>query len=311
MPAPALSLRAVTKRYGDLTAVADLSLDVEPGEILGFLGPNGAGKTTTIRLLTGFLRPTSGTVQLLGHDLNDGRAAMAARARLGFVPDVAGLDTTATGRGLLDDLAALQGRPPVERERIIAALDLNPGDLRRPMGRLSRGTRQKINIVQGLQHRPDVLVLDEPTEGLDPLAKRALFDLLAEARGRGATIFFSSHVLGEVEELCDRVALIRGGRLVAVDAVNRLRAHLQRRVSLVLAPDTGAEGIAARLGSTAGAGAVVERDGRWEFLADDLQAVLRLLAELPVADVIIQPPSLEEVFLSYYRPEAGSGDGLE
>lgn len=297
----AIALRGVTKRYGELTAVDGLDLLVRPGEMLGFLGPNGAGKTTTIRLLTGFLRPSAGTVHLLGHDMADRRQALLARRSLGFVPDIAGLDATATGRELLDDLAALQGRPPLDREAVISALELNPGDLRRPLGRLSRGTRQKVNIVQGLQHRPDVLVLDEPAEGLDPLAKRALFALLDEARGRGATIFFSSHILSEVEALCDRVALIRGGRLVAVDTVNALRAHMQRRVSLLPAAATDESSIAGQLASMPGISELRPRDGRLEFLAADLPALLRLLPQLPLADVSIEPPSLEEVFFYYYQ----------
>jgi ABC-2 type transport system ATP-binding protein len=301
---PAIVLDNITKRYGDLTAVDGLNLDVHRGEILGFLGPNGAGKTTTIRILTGFLRPTSGRVCLLGHDMAEERAALQARASLGFVPDVAGLDATATGEWLLDDLAGLQGRPPVDRETVIAAMELHSRDLRRPMGRLSRGTRQKINIVQGLQHRPDLIILDEPAEGLDPLAKRALFRLLNNARERGATLFFSSHILSEVEELCDRVALIRRGCLVAVDEIATLRANLQRRVDLLLAEPVE---IGEQLADLPGISGIVRRDGRWLFATSDLPATLSLLARLPVLDVAIEPPSLEEVFLSYYREETSHG----
>jgi ABC-2 type transport system ATP-binding protein len=300
MPA-AIELRQLSKQYGDLAAVSDLDLTVAPGEVLGFLGPNGAGKTTTIRLMTGFLRPTGGAVALLGHDMATAAGSLAARRRLGYVPDVAGLDATATGRRLLDDLARLQGVPPVDRAALIAALELDERDLRRPMGRLSRGTRQKVNIVQGLQHRPDLLILDEPTEGLDPLAKRALFTLLREAQSRGATLFFSSHILSEVEELCDRVALIRRGRLVAVDEIVALRATLQRRVDLLLSEPV--PGMAARLAALPGASQISERDGRWRFTAADLPALLRLLAELPVLDVAIEPPSLADVFMRYYEPE--------
>ena len=237
---PAIQLTNVSKQYGAYEAVTDLNLIVATGEVIGFLGPNGAGKTTTIRLLLGFLRPSAGSVQLLGHDMAVPQAARQARRSLGFVPDVAGLDPAATGLWLLDELARLQGRPPVDRQQLIDALELRPQDLKRPMGRLSRGTRQKINIVQGLQHRPDLIILDEPTEGLDPLAKRALFDLLRMAHRRGATIFFSSHVLAEVEELCDRVALIRSGRLVTVARIDDLRAHLQRRVTVQIAGDQAA-----------------------------------------------------------------------
>lgn len=303
MPAnnSAIVLQGVTKTYGDLTAVADLNLAVRPGEILGFLGPNGAGKTTTIRILTGFLQPTSGTVRLLGYDMAHEREGLLARASLGFVPDVAGLDATATGEWLLDDLAALQGKPPVDRDALIAALELNRRDLRRPMGRLSRGTRQKINIVQGLQHRPDLLILDEPTEGLDPLAKRALFRLLNNARSRGATLFFSSHILSEVEDLCDRVALIRRGRLVAVDEIATLRANLHRRVDLLLAEPVDLE---PQLQALPGVGDISQRDGRWLFATADLPVLLRFLADLPVLDIVIEPPSLEDVFIRYYQGES-------
>ena len=189
-------------------------------------------------------------MQLLGHDMAIPQAARRARSSLGFVPDAAGLDPAATGLWLLDELARLQRRPPVDRQQLIEALELRPQDLKRPMGRLSRGTRQKINIVQGLQHRPDLIILDEPAEGLDPLAKRALFDLLGAAHRRGATIFFSSHVLAEVEELCDRVALIRSGRLVTVARIDDLRAHLQRRVTVQIGGEQA--GIERLLGGAAG-----------------------------------------------------------
>lgn len=299
---PAIILQQVTKRYGNFEAVRDLNLRVEMGEVLGFLGPNGAGKTTTIRLLLGFLRPTAGVVQLLGQDMATSRGALRARSQLGFVPDVAGLDPAATGEWLLDELARLQRRPPVDRDRLIDVLELRSQDLQRPMGQLSRGTRQKINIVQGMQHRPDLLILDEPTEGLDPLAKRALFELLRETHARGATIFFSSHVLSEVEELCDRVALIRSGRLAAVDRIDDLRAHLQRRVTVHFA--AGAVNVGLQLATLPGITDLMESDGCWQFLTGDLPATLRLLAVLPIVDVAIEPPSLEDIFLRYYRPEA-------
>ncbi len=298
---PAIELTHVSKRYGAYEAVSDLNLTVAPGEVIGFLGPNGAGKTTTIRLLLGFLRPSAGSVQLLGNDMAVPQAARQARSSLGFVPDNGGLDPAATGLWLLGELARLQGRPPVDRQQLIDALELRPQDLKRPMGRLSRGTRQKINIVQGLQHRPDLIILDEPAEGLDPLAKRGLFDLLRTAHRRGATIFFSSHVLAEVEELCNRVALIRSGRLVTVARIDDLRAHLQRRVTVQIAGDQAAA--ERRLAELPASSGLAQKDGRWQFLTGDPLAALRLLATLPVTDVAIEPPSLEDVFLQYYRSQ--------
>jgi ABC-2 type transport system ATP-binding protein len=298
---PAIILRDVSKNFGQLAAVANLNLAVAPGKILGFLGPNGAGKTTTIRILTGFIKPTGGSVFLLGNDMAEAGPSLDGRRRLGFVPEVAGLDAGATGRWLLNHLARLQGHAPVDRDSLVDALGLSSHDLRRPMGRLSRGTRQKINIIQGLQHRPDVLVLDEPTEGLDPLAKRSLFRILNEARGRGATIFFSSHILSEVEALCDEVALIRQGRLVAVDDIDTLRATLQRRVTLQLADNTAAK---ARLETLPTVSRLSWREGRWQFHVAEFGPLLQLLAELPVHDVTIEPPSLEEFFMQYYEAEA-------
>jgi ABC-2 type transport system ATP-binding protein len=299
---PALSLNRVTKRYGQHVAVADLTLAAASGEMLGFLGPNGAGKTTTIRLLMGFLRPDAGSVRLLDCDMADPAQARVARQRLGFVPDVAGLEPDATGNWLLDELARLQGQPPVDRAALLATLELAPGDLRRPVKRLSRGTRQKINIVQGLQHRPELIVLDEPTEGLDPLTKRALFVMLGAAKARGATIFFSSHVLSEVEAHCDRVALIRGGRLAAVDRVEALRGRARRRVTLLLRPNEAPDA-ATRLSQLPAVSDLRQLDRGWRFYAGDLSALLTTLAALPVEDVIIEPPSLEDVFLDFYRSE--------
>jgi ABC-2 type transport system ATP-binding protein len=300
----AITLHDIHKRYGHSIAVRDLHLTVVPGEVLGFLGPNGAGKTTTIRLLMGFLRPTQGTVRLLGYDMADPAQAKQAHQRLGFVPDVAGLDPAATGERLLDDLAALQGQPPVDRAVLLETLELRPADLRRPLGRLSRGTRQKINLVQGLQHRPDLLVLDEPTEALDPLAKRALFALLQAAKARGATLFFSSHVLSEVEELCDRVALIRAGRLVAVEQMAALRTQLARRVTLTVAAN--AQEIGTQLAALPTVTDLVGEGPLWRFGIAELSPLLTLLARLPVTDLLIEPPSLEQLFLGYYGEKGRS-----
>jgi len=168
------------------------------------------------------------------------------------------------------------------------------------MRHVSRGTRQGINIGEGLQHRPELRVLDEPTEGLDPLTKRALFTLLRAARSRGATIFFSSHILSEVEELCDRVALIRRGSLVAVDRMAALQQHQERRVTLRLEPDSPPLGVEA-LHALPGVTAIAFDHGAWRLQITELKPLLALLAELPVRDVAIEPPSLEELFIRHYQ----------
>ena len=297
---PAIALRGLSKHFKDVTALDNVDLELAPSKILGFLGPNGAGKTTTIRILTGFLKPSAGTVRLQGHDMLDSAAARQARERLGFVPEVAGLDADTTGTWLLDYLARLQGQASVDRAMLVEALALDERDLHRPIKRLSKGTRQKINIIQGLQHRPDVLVLDEPGEGLDPLAKRSLFEVLKLMRDRGATIFFSSHVLGEVEALCDEVALIRKGRLGLIDDIDNLRRTMQRRVTLELDEGAGAEALLQRLPTIS---RLSHHNRRWQFSVIDLAPLLRLLADLPVRDVIIEPPSLEDVFMQYYEAD--------
>lgn len=301
----AIELAGVSKRYGRHAGVESLSFAVGAGGLVGFLGPNGAGKTTTLRLMTGFLRPDCGRAMIFGCDMADARQARLARLRMGYVPDVAGIDPALTARQLLDELAALQGRAPVLRAGLVDALQVRSADLTRPLGRLSRGTRQKINIIQGLQHDPDLLILDEPTEGLDPLTKRALFDLLRAAHVRGATIFFSSHTLSEVEELCDRVVLIRAGRLVAYDRIEDLRRDMLRRVRIHLAAPDG--DLEAALAATRGV-EQVEVDGRnIHLLTRDVTALLGLLARLPVEDVAMEAPTLESVFLRYY--DRGDSNG--
>jgi ABC-2 type transport system ATP-binding protein len=224
----AIALEKVNKSYGKNGAgVRDLSVTIAQGEMFGFLGPNGAGKTTTIRLLLGLLKPDSGSIQLFGERVQSGADVLN---RVGFLPDIARIDGGFGGQEWLNYLAALhaQSPDPVYLETLCDRLELPQADRQRKIKTYSRGMRQKLAIVQSLQHRPDLIIMDEPTEGLDPLAKRALFDLLREAQQGGATVFFSSHVLSEVERLCDRVGLIRRGELVAVDSIAALRDRQTR-----------------------------------------------------------------------------------
>ncbi|MFL5679602.1 MAG: ABC transporter ATP-binding protein, partial [Chloroflexota bacterium] len=225
----AIETRGLTKRYGHrrrpglpggkrggktLVALDDLAINVRHGEIFGFLGPNGAGKSTTIRLLLGYLHATAGSASVLGFDA--ARDSVEIRRRVGYLPGGIALYDALTGERLLDYLGRLTGRPPVRRAELLDRLELSEASLRRPVRDYSRGMRQKIGIVQALQHDPELAILDEPTEGLDPLMQRAFYEILEELRASGRTIFFSSHVLSEVERVCDRVAIIRGGRLVAL-----------------------------------------------------------------------------------------------
>jgi ABC-2 type transport system ATP-binding protein len=241
MSTPAIAANRLTKRFGSLTAVQDLTLAVEPGEIVGFLGPNGAGKTTTIRMLLGFLRPTAGTATVLGV-----RLAKDARIRrhVGYLPGDLRVEPTMTGADLFAYYGRLRGG--VNRARVdelAARLDLDPS---RRFGTLSKGNRQKIGIVQAFCHDPDVLILDEPTTGLDPLVQREFLALVHEAAGRGAAVLFSSHVLPEVERIATRVAIIRTGTLVRMSTVDDLLDHARRRLELRFAepvPATIFEGV--------------------------------------------------------------------
>lgn len=309
-PEVAIELENVCKNYGRHPAVRNLNLKVVQGEIFGFLGPNGAGKTTTIRLMLGLLHPDTGRVSLLGIEVGEKETtALTARARLGFLPDSARIDGGFFGVEWLDYLAALQDATPdpIYRRALMDRLELAQTDLQRRVKTYSRGMRQKLAIIQALQHRPDLIILDEPTEGLDPLAKRALFNMLSEARREGATVFFSSHVLSEVERLCDRVALIRRGQLVAIDSIAALRDRQTRRVEIAFAneplPETELSGLLEKI-----TGSLPHREGeRWRLeLKGDLNPLLNFLSHYPVKDLVIEPADLEDIFLSYYTQSEGN-----
>lgn len=217
----------VTKMFGALRAVSNLSLSVPPGEVVGFLGPNGAGKTTTIRMLLGFLNPTSGSCAVLGGDL---RRNPGLRRRIGYLPGDFRMDAGMTGEDLFSWFGRIRGG--VNRGRVAELVKRLHLDSSRPFGALSKGNRQKIGIVQAFQHDPEVLILDEPTTGLDPLIQREFLDLVREAAGRGAAILFSSHVLPEVERAASRVAIIRAGELVTASTVEDLLDRTRHRLEL-------------------------------------------------------------------------------
>jgi ABC-2 type transport system ATP-binding protein len=275
-------------------ALEDLSIDVRPGEIFGFLGPNGAGKSTMIRLLLGFLHPTAGSATVL--DLDVVRDSVEIRRRVGYLPGGIALYDSLTGERLLDYLVALTGRPPVRREELCDRLELSPRTLRRLVRDYSRGMRQKIGIVQALQHDPELAILDEPTEGLDPLMQRAFYTILDDLRADGRTIFFSSHVLSEVERVCDRVAIIRQGRLVALEEIGQLLARRKRNVEMRLS------GPVPRLDGVPGVSGVESTDGLLTcHLEGDVGPFLAAIAGAPITDLTIEPAHLEEAFLEFYE----------
>jgi ABC-2 type transport system ATP-binding protein len=295
---PAISTAHLSKRYGRVEALSDLTLDVQPGEIFGFLGPNGAGKSTTIRTLLGFLHASGGSASVLGHDV--ATQSVEIRKRIGYLPGGIDLYESLSGAGLLDYLADLQGRAPVRREELCERMQLPASVLKRRVRDYSRGMRQKIGVIQALQHDPELAILDEPSEGLDPLMQQAFYGILAQLRDDGRTIFFSSHVLSEVERVCDRVAIIRTGRLMALHNVDELLARRKRRVQLRWrgsAPDlAGLPGLA---------DVVIDGDRISATLQGAVAPFVRAIASPNLEDLTIEPARLEEVFLEYYADDPG------
>lgn len=292
----AISTRALTKHYGSVDALTELSLEVRQGEIFGFLGPNGAGKSTTIRTLLGFLRPTSGSATVLGMDVV--ADSVEIRRRTGYLPGGVALYDSLSGEEVLDYLVDLQGRAPHRRQELCERLELGPSVLKRKVRDYSRGMRQKIGVVQALQHDPELAILDEPTEGLDPLMQHAFYGILDDLRREGRTVFFSSHVLSEVERLCDRVAIIRAGRLMALHEVHELLARRRRRVTVRW------RGVTPDLSALPGL-EDVQADGNRVIgmLSGEVAGFVRAIASPNLEDLTIEPASLEEAFLEYYASE--------
>lgn len=287
----AVELKGLTKRYPGGKGIEDVNLEVPTGEIFGFIGPNGAGKSTTLRLLMGLLRPTRGEARLFGRDVFTEGPEM--RTDVGYVPNEPALYENMTVGEVLEWFGSFRPGPSAGRRRLLCeALDLDPT---RAAEDLSLGNKKKVALVAAMQHAPKLLVLDEPTNGLDPLIQRRLFELLAEEHRQGATIFFSSHVLAEVQRVCSRVAIIREGRLVETARIDALRTHHTKRVSLLK------KGAASRVLSLSGVGGIEQDGERVRFVySGELPALLHALATDGVVDVNIEEPSLEEAFMRHY-----------
>ncbi len=289
---------ALTKTYGKSRGIEDVDLEVNEGEVFGFLGPNGAGKTTTIRTLLNFLRPTSGRASIFGLDTR--RQSVEIRARVGNLPGEFALEDRMSGEGLLRFFARLRGVEDLGYAHELA--ERLGADLKRPMRRLSRGNKQKIGLVQAMFHRPPLLILDEPTGGLDPLVQEEFLDIIEEVRAEGRTVFFSSHVLGEVERVCDRVGIIRDGELVDVELVGALVDKAFRHVSLTFGRPVDPEPFRTLPGVSD-----LEADGpKLSFtLHESPDAMVKLAARHELVGMEYERPSLEEVFLTYYGGENG------
>lgn len=303
---PAIEFRRLVKDYGPVRALDGIDLCVGRAEIFGFLGPNGAGKTTAIRCLLDLIRPTSGQALLLGFDSR--RASLEVRSRCGYLPGEFRLYDNLTGGQIIELFASLR-RGAVDRsylERLLERLDLDPS---KQAGSYSKGNKQKLALVLAIMHRPEVLVLDEPTSGLDPLVQAEVERVLREQVTGGATVFFSSHVLSEVESLCDRVGFIRSGRIVAVEDVAALKSR-----SLHILEVTFAEPVPESLFAIPGV-REVQRDGAVVHLEvrDRIDDVLKAMARFEVIDLRTEQPSLEQIFLAYYhdQPATGAREGRE
>jgi ABC-2 type transport system ATP-binding protein len=298
---PAVETVGLSKTYdGRVRALVDLDVRVERGEIFGYLGPNGAGKSTTIRLLLALIRPTAGRASLLGLDTRT--TGVAARSRVGYLPGDLRLADRLTGHEQLDSLARLRGRVDEHLrdelcERLRVVLD-------RPIRQLSKGNRQKIGLVQAFMHRPELVVLDEPTAGLDPLLQSEVRSLLRETAADGRTVFLSSHSLDEVQHVADRVGIIRSGRLVDVDAVENLRERSLRHVTITFAEPIDPSALASLDGVR-----IVSVDGpviRLSAPETAMDALVKSASRHAIADLVSQPADLEEIFLELYR-EADHG----
>jgi len=294
----ALMTQGLTKSYGRVQALRGLDLEVRRGEIFGFLGPNGAGKTTTIRCLLDLIRPNGGAVRVLG--LDPQADPVAVRARTGYLPGELQVDPNMTVEGALRYFNALR-RNKVDWafvRRLATRLDL---DLEPVIKNLSHGNKQKVGVVQALMHRPQLLLLDEPTLGLDPLMQREVLRLITEAKAEGATVFFSSHIMSEVEAVAERVAIIRQGVVVEVaepiSLINRAlrRANVRFKQPVDISPPANVPGVTV-LSQDDGTSVLLQVEG-------EMDGLIKALAAFPVSDFETERPSLEEIFLAYYEDD--------
>jgi len=287
----AIRTEGLTKRYGDVPALDHLDLEVAPGEVVGYLGPNGAGKTTTIRLLLGLISPTEGRGEIFGLDCQ--RQPVEAHRRLAFVAGEANLWPSLTGAETLRLLGHVSGRvDEAYRDELVARYELDPG---KKVRAYSKGNRQKVILIAALMTRADLLVLDEPTSGLDPLMEQAFRASIREARDRGQTVFLSSHILSEVEALCDRVGILRQGKLVELGTLAEMRHLAALTVEATFAgaiPDlSGVPGVSS-----------VRADGRVVRcqVRGPIAPLVKVLAAADVTELLSREPSLEELFLAQY-----------
>ncbi len=290
---PVIAIENLAKAYGNVQAVRGISMSVERGEIFGFLGPNGAGKTTTIRCMLDVIRPTSGSIRVLGLDAQ--RNTHELHQHIGYLPGDVRLPGRMTGRQIINYFASLQGREPVLLNKLVEMFDV---ELKRPLKSYSKGMRQKIGIVLAFMCDPDVLILDEPTSGLDPLLQKVFNEFLLEEQARGKTIFMSSHIMSDVEKVCQRVAVIRSGLLVTVEAVEMLREKAGQQVIVEFGDEVSVE----ELARIPGVSEIKRTNDIYHFnVSGSMDALVKALSRHQVERLHSQEAPLEEVFLKFYE----------
>jgi ABC-2 type transport system ATP-binding protein len=306
-----IETEGLTKRFGDVRAVSDLDLTVESGEVFGFLGPNGAGKSTTIDVLLDLVRPTAGMARVLGYDVQESPTEI--HQRVGILPEGYGLYDRLSGRKhvefMVDSKAASD-----DPDRILELVGLDPEDAERSVGGYSKGMAQRLVLGMALVGDPDLLILDEPSTGLDPNGAREVRRIVRGLAEQGTTVFFSSHVLGQVEAVCDRVGIMRDGRLVAVDTIDGLRESIGTGSSIELAVDTVPDGVESL--TIDGVSGLTARDGRIRATVVDPSAKVAVIdrvreAGATVRDVSTSESSLEELFTAYTTEREADGDRTE
>lgn len=298
---PVIELDGLTKYYGEVRGVEGLTFEVDAGEVFGFLGPNGAGKSTAILTMLGLLAPTGGGARLLGYDVTDRASLLKAKRRIGYIPGDVSFYGRITGERLLDYFGTLKGDR--RREELLERFPI-PGD--RKITKYSSGNRQKLAIVQAFMHDPDLVVMDEPTTGLDPLVQNEFYELIEEEQARGVTVFFSSHILSEVRRVCDRIAIIRNGRLVTLERIDTLLGETGKVVRVVLeeSPDASVfefDGVAQ---------VTAESEGRYTLaLTGNYDGLIDRLHDFSVRELDVREASLDDIFMHFY--DAGADVGVD
>jgi ABC-2 type transport system ATP-binding protein len=302
----AIEIHGLTKYYGSARGISELELKVKKGEIFGFLGPNGAGKTTTIRLLMGLLKPSGGSIDIFNKKLAYSRRDIIRNT--GYLPGDFGLYQDLSGRDLLRHFINIRTlhNYNIISDKTDELIQLFGFNLESKIKTYSKGMKQIVGIIQAFCHSPELIILDEPTSGLDPLAQEKFYELLNREKQKGTTIFFSSHILKEVERICDRVGIIKNGNLVFVEDLKEYRSIIGKKISLEL-PGKEPVDIVKRLKDDFGVAEIIFVEGKIKFFfKGDVRELLEYMGTIPIKDILIEVPAIEDVFMTYYKREEKS-----